>query len=329
MSKNFHLLIPGLLPATQFKFEQSFQNLSQLLSKAQIKPQENLSLESQMIKFFGLVQSTLPAGALCALYYDVIERTQTDQNFCQVDPVQTRLDAHTAFLIQTLYSHLDSHETSKLKSALDILFDPTNQLNCQEDSWFCALTKMEDLSANPIWDVLGKSLHCRLPSGPDAATYQRLMTECEMLLSAQSFGTQDDQCHVDSLWFWGFGTLPEIINTDFDLVLSNEVSIKGLAKCANIGYAGLPKVPTLDLLGDNILLVDTTLLKLQTQGAITDWMDKIQDYDLGWMSLLLEGLRSGEVSSVNLDLGQDIHYKITKNNLHYFWRKVKSVESFI
>lgn len=322
MSKNFHLLIPGLLPEAQFTFEQSFPNLSLLLAKSKAKPQSKLSLDAQISGLFGLAASDFPAGALCALYYNKIKRDQTEQYFCQVDPVQTRLDAQTAFLTKTLYADLSSDDISAVKKILSVLFEPEYHLACQSDSWFCTLPQKADLLANPIWDVLGKSLHRRLPSGPDATTYQRLITECEMLLSTQ-------EVDIDSLWFWGFGSLPKSVSTHFDLLMSNEVSLRGLAKCANIEHADLLDKPNIELSADNILLVDTTLLQLQRQGDVEQWIAAIQYYEQGWMTILLEGLNSGSVVSITLDFGQDIYYKITKNNLNYFWRRRKTLEDFI
>jgi len=322
MSKHFHLMIPGLLPDVQFTFGKSFPNLSLLLAKSKANLQSKLSLDVKISELFGLGESDFPAGALCALYYNIIERDQTEQFFCQVDPIETRLDAQTAFLSKTLYADLCSDDVSKLKKILSTLFEPKYHLRCQSDSWFCTLPHKPDLLANPIWDALGKSLHCRLPSGPDAATYQRLLTECEMLLSTQDMD-------VSSLWFWGFGALPKEVKTDFDLLISNEVSLRGLAKCASIECADLLENPNLESPARNVLLVDTTLLQLQRQGQVEQWIAAIQGYEKGWMAILLEGLSSAKVASITLDFGQDTYYKITKNNLNYFWRRRKALEDFI
>lgn len=331
MSQHFYCLLPGLLPESKISFDEPYPNLATLLSKAESRNKTVYSLEGQIIDFFQLPSPQLPAGALSAYYHDALPAV-SEQNFCQVSPIHTRLDAHTAFCIETLTESLAADEVLQLQSEFNKLLDDGHSLVCEKDAWFFPLSKMPDISVNPIWEVLGKSLHCRLPSGPDAAHFQRLMTECEMLLKSLKCHTQrlaDQQPTLDSLWFWGLGPLPYFVQSQFQHVISNETCVKGLAKYANCQYSDLPNTPKLQSAVDNTLLLDTSLLRLMAKGDIMGWFKQIKAYDEGWIAFLLEGLQAGRIAKVTLDLGRESIYTLTKKNLNYFWRRKKPLEYFV
>lgn len=332
MNHHFYCFLPGLLPESKFTFSKPFGNLACLLSKAQAYEAQQYSVEGQISQFFNLATKQLPAGALSAYYYDAIAVDNHHQVYCRVDPIHTRLDAHTVFLVESLTEALSLSETQEIQTQFNTLLADDHALSCQPKSWFFPLSQSPDVSVNPLWEVLGKSLHCRLPSGPEAAHFQRLATECEMILKSLSCNQQrlvDDLPTIDSLWFWGIGSLPFNPKTHFKTVFSNEDCIKGLAKCAGIQYADIPSVPNLHSEASEILLVDTALLHLMAKGDIEGWQNLIKTYDEGWAAFLLDGLQSGDIAKVTLNVGKNMSYTLTKKNLHYFWRRNKPLEYFV
>lgn len=324
--KTIHLILPGVVPEDQTEITPHYPHLSKILSRATAFRHSAYSLETHLTYLFGLKDQALPTGALGAYYHGLIDQDHPDQWFCRADPVEVQADAHTAFMKSTLYSALNQQDQQAVKSILESLLTPEVRLYQTPKEWYFALSKAQDLVTNPIWEVLGKSLHLRLPSGPDANYFKRLMTEIQMMFSDHAFNQErvGKNKTLDSLWFWGFGKCPEQVICDFDLILSNEPSVGGLAKCAGVPFELLTdKVMPLPENFRKMLIVDTRLLQTLRQAGVEAWMNALSEYEAQWFEMILSSIQNQTLKKLILNLGKNALYILTKWQLNFFWRRVK------
>jgi hypothetical protein len=108
---------------------------------------------------------------------------------------------------------------------------------------------------------------------------------------------------VNSVWFWGGGVLPDHVTTSHELVQSNEVTLRALAKSAKVDGVDLPR--KLGLSG----LVDLR--------AVRD----LAELDAQWLQPALQRLRMGGLASLHLDNEDGTQFTLRRNQRWRFWRK--------
>jgi hypothetical protein len=90
-------------------------------------------------------------------------------------------------------------------------------------------------------DALGDDLANHLPAGQDASRWRALLNEAQIVLTQHPLNAQRVRRGlppVNSLWFWGAGTLPSEVRSKFDSVVSDDAVVVALA-----GLAKLPSFP--------------------------------------------------------------------------------------
>jgi len=82
-----------------------------------------------------------------------------------------------------------------------------------------------------------------LPAGPDAARWQRLMTEAQMLFHAADVDRDREargRRPVNGIWIWGGGQTPHIAHAPYTAVYSDDVLALGLGRLSGAVTSPLP-----------------------------------------------------------------------------------------
>ena len=333
--KKITLVAPGLIPDTKWMLNEPHTYLSTLLSRASVNEERVCSLEATLKQLFSISDDNLPVAAFIAYYRNILQENERDAHFCCADYVHFQADMHTVFLKSVLNRALETSEHEQIQALIRPYIEPLHQLFALQDEQNLVIRLGEnlDIMTNPLWEVLGKSLHMRLPSGPDAAQMQRLMTELQMLLKNAPFNQkrlEQSLATVEGLWLWGFGCLPKKIVSEFDLIMSNESFMGGLAKCAQTTFASLEEEPQTLFQNkyQNVLIVDTRFLYALREEDITQWQQLLKTYEDNYFSVFYHALENKKLSEINFNVGRNKSYTLTRHQLKYFWRRIRSLETF-
>lgn len=151
--------------------------------------------------------------------------------------------------------------------------------------------------------VLGDDLFEHLPDGDNGRQWRALLTEAQVVLHQHPWNEHrvaDGKRAVNSLWFWGAGTLPASVRTVHAQVRSRDALLQGLAKMAGVRIGG---EQTVDALVD---LRQLRSLDQLTRDAITP---------------LLDAIARGELEELRLDFEDGVHYRIHRGQRWRFWKK--------
>ncbi len=328
--------LPGLFNA-YLKEAGPTESLARLVSRATPNP-ASCSIEQSLKSYFqGLEGNELPTGALGALTHGY---TQVDSSefWCVASPVECLVDQKTAYVLGNAHLHLTSSEVLSLIEQLNPFLEQDGISLKGENprEWYCQLTKQFDIASNDFLEVIRKNLAPLLPSGPDKDYWHRLITECQMLLQTSKVNEAralQNKPLVSSLWFWGFGKLPQKITSFFDAVYSNWTEARGLALCANKPIHDLPSEMTNSLINEiqhkKTLFADNRFYDYGKHQHFELWNQLLADYEKNWFKPLLSSLTKGEIDELHLSCANGKDYVLTKSNIKYFWRSIRPISAFI
>lgn len=331
MKKQITLLLPGFVPEHKNVVTQDYEVISRLLSRSTESQSASRGFESTLIQLFSIEQDTLPVAALHALHLG-LTKPNDERMFCYADFVNLTADQQTAFLNYLLTDTLSEAEQQALLPILNDLYAPEFELISHDALNLLATPKQMDFMTNPIWEVIGKSLHCRMPSGPDGLFMQRLMTEFQMAFQTLEINQQrqvNDLPTIDGLWFWGNGVLAQNIKTSFDAIVGHEPYVAGLAKLANVPFVAIGEnIDMGSLPGENILLIDTRLQKALSAKDVFAWQNQMTWCEQYYFKPLAKMLTEKQCAKLIINPMNGKVYRLSPAQLKFFWRRVKKLESF-
>jgi hypothetical protein len=152
----------------------------------------------------------------------------------RADPVTMRADRTQVFTTSCGFADLDQAERDEINRIVvaAMQHEGISTPDCQNGHWCFALDAPLDFEFMPLHQALGLDVAEALPSSREAIPWKRLLTEIqvdlhqsEVNVRRRAGGLQE----INSVWFWGGGTLPAIEEIVFDSVFSNDPVSRGLA----------------------------------------------------------------------------------------------------
>ncbi len=257
----------------------------------------------------------LPAAALLAALSGSFNKSMT---YCLVSPVDCYADQHTVYVAKKTTPLSEATETLLLERLNAFLVQDNITLQkIGNGLWLFVMSHHTEVTFHDVHSLIGQSMSTVLPTGNDAVYWRTLLTECQMLLS-QYAPTQEGS--TTSLWFWGNGRYPDVLQSPFNAIFTNELLLQAMASSAKIQVEALPIRWHSSLLdsANNILIAD---LRFHQQSA-----PDIPLFEEQWLTPLLAALKKGTLSSVRLMVGNHIEYCLKRRHLYYFWRTHKGIE---
>jgi hypothetical protein len=260
----------------------------------------------QLRRHFRLIPDHWPVAALTR-QLDAGDAAQS--SWLRVDPAHVAPDMGGARML----SHgealaLTVEDTAQLLPALRPLFgDAGFALDAPRPSrWYLRLPRESKLPAFAAPDeVLGEDLFAHLPEGDLGRRWRALLTETQVVLHNHPWNAMRASLGkpaVNSLWFWGAGTLPDFVSTHYKQVKGNEILLRALADVA--GVAGTTvEAEEVDALVDLRHLRDLALVAHEA------------------VQPLLEAVRKRELQSLALDFEDGAIFQLRRDQRWRFWRK--------
>ena len=262
---------------------------------------------AQLLRHFALLPRGWPVAAITRAF------DANDANlgaWLRADPAFVRPDLNGARLLASGDAlQLTQADADAFLSVLRPLFgDSGMPIDAPRPArWYLRLMREARLPtmASPE-EALGADLFDHLPEGQEGRRWRALLSEAQVALHQHPLNAQRQAAGkppVNSVWFWGGGVSPDHVTTSHELVQSNEVTLRALAKSAKVDGIDLPR--KLGLSG----LIDLRAMR------------DLADLDAQWFVPALQRLRMGGLTSLELDCEDGKRFTLRRNQRWRFWRK--------
>ncbi|MDA8363663.1 MAG: hypothetical protein M0Z84_07540 [Gammaproteobacteria bacterium] len=343
MERHLTLMVPGLLdlpPGAQEATAPHAPALCTLLARARPVPDEVLqpggresgvsAPEGLLFSLFG-VQATADGNLPVAAVARLGDGGNSDGGWwiC-ADPIYLHPQGAGLILSGNELLQLSAEESRGLVAELAPILTPDGwQLEAlQPHHWYLRVPAPARLRTYSLEQVRGRDVGNFLPAGPDARSWHRLLTEIQLLLHASPLNAEREQHGrppVNSLWFWGGGTLPPPGPSAWTAVWGNGSLALGLARLAGIASHGLPGSAA-HWLGDAgsagaHLVAFESGQAFEPHGEGSAWRQSVESFEQQWLSPLFGALRTGDIASLTLYSPGGVGRRLTPALLRRWWRR--------
>jgi len=159
--------------------------------------------------------------------------------------------------------------------------------------------------------ALGADMFDELPQGPEGRRWRALLSEAQVVLHNHPLNAQRAAAGlapVNSLWFWGAGTLPDHVRSNYARIASDDETLTALAALGGVSIEAKPAS------WNGRANADDTLFDLRDARDLA-----LLERD--WFAPLLAALASGEVKQLRLDFDDDTRYDLARSQRWRFWRR--------
>lgn len=339
---NLHVLIPGLLGKVVHRTQSArtfprFDHIEELLSRGLCMSSGAYGYEAQLCAMFGLPTSKerdLPLGAL--RHYGFSKRLGTEFLLC-ADPVHLRADMTHIVLLDSSQLGLKEEESTFLIGLFNDHFD-SEGFHLEADSvdqWHLRLDTPQSLLTQTLRGVRGNDINRYLPSGERAMYWQGILNETQMLYHNARLNRMRESSGappINSLWFYGAGTLPRIKKNGWSRLWSQDSLAYGLCLLAGVDVQPLPygldRLLTHDPRGVQLICLDC-LATYSSYDEMPAWQQAMQQLEVNWFAPLAQALHQGVVSECTLwdCCGQG--FRLRAADRWKFWRKPRPLYNYL
>ncbi len=325
------LVVPALFATP---IEAPLPALELLLARGRAARAEAASPERWLARAFGLGEAPLPAGALTVL----ATGGEPGPGFwLRADPVHLRLLRDRMALIPSAGFVIERSEAEALVTALNRHFAGELVLDAvQPDRWCVWARGPAAIAAEPPIALAGEDVDANLPRGADAARWNALLNEAQMVLHAHPVNEAREERGapaVNSVWPWGGGALPRAAAGRWQSVSADDPVALGLARLAGARQRPLPAdagawLERAPEEGRHLLLLDA-LRGARALGDAEALALRLRSLEQRWFAPFLAALRSGRVGMVTLHVPDAGHSSETiRGDLRRFWRRARPLASY-
>lgn len=332
------LLVPGLFPqgtaeiAERLVNERALPALAILIGRAERglpAGPEPRGYEADICALFGIEARgrDLPIAALTRLAEGEAHR---DGVWMRADPVYLRPDLGKLLLFDAYTFRLERAEAEALVEALQPVFiDHGLHLAVGADPrcWHLRLTHVPAIRTWSPAAARGRHVDPFLPAGPDQRFWHRLANEVQISLHAAGANRAREargEVPINSLWFWGAGSLPAAPTPLWGGVWSQDPLARGLAR-----FAGCP---TADPPADAVRLIEASA-SIETglvvlgggEGVLPPqdpaaYQSHLLELERAWFSPLVSLLRRGRLRRLVLQT-DGLRFELTPRRVWRLWRR--------
>jgi len=335
------LVIPGLIP-TQATLQTAFDSLRPptlelLVARGRIARRARECFETWLAGAFGLDDDALPAGALTALADDA-QTVDRSARWMRADPVHLHLGRERLTLVPSAAFPLSSEEAVALCETLNAHFADIFKITPSAGRPGCWAAQIAGVVVGfdtPPLEAAGDDVDRHLRAQADAKRSHALLNELQMLLHAHPVNTAREargEPVVNSVWFWGAGSLPSHVEGRWRTISADEPLTQGLARLA--GTRGLPLAASADSWleqvpedGRHLIVLDA----LRAPHALCDaesYLAGVQALEVRWFAPLLEALRTQRIGMLTLhapDAAEALSIETVRADLRRFWRRPRAL----
>lgn len=265
-----------------------------------------------------LFQFTGTSVPVAALTREGDCRDAAGSTWLRADPAHVRADMATARMLACGELGLSLEDCQALLQPLKPLFgDSGFPIDAPTPSrWYLRAPYGAKLPLfAPPERALGDDLRLHLPEGAEAKRWRSLLNEAQVVLHNHPLNQQRiarGQLPVNSLWFWGAGTLPEWVRSEVQRVRTRDATLAALATRAKSAVLPPADGPLPGWNGHSLL----------------DFDDADGLAELGpWLAAIDAALGKGQISRVQLLLASGERGAYEHRNRWRFWRRVQPLSA--
>jgi len=354
LQRHLTLVIPGLLPCSKqdvlayiaFHAKQTppqtlrLRALEMILSRASRSLSPVRGYDELIADVFAVNRQhdrDLPVGAFSALLHNVANRQEHQKWYLRADPVHLRPDGDGLIVFGNQGLNITRAEADAFCAEINAVYDdmPWRLFALTPTQWLLESDVAPKMRTYALDKVIGLSLRDYLPYGDQAKQWHAILNELQMLMHSSSVNAArlaSGETPVNSVWFWGGGSLPESTAdrhaTSWVQCWSNESLSLALAKFTNVPRADLPAdgkqwLSQAITPGRHLMVLEDVNVSAATSD-IHSWWQILSDLDERWLSPCVEALKQGELDSLSLvtDHGQ---FDTNRHRVKRWWTRIRPV----
>jgi hypothetical protein len=333
--RSITLFIPGLFGPDIAVHPDDLPDLPALnwfLTKGAYQTIKPLSPSYGLCELFGLsaeIESDLPIAAISRLSDD---NQHPEGIWLRADPVHVQADRDGLILIDNNRFILSQHDALALAADINMLLKPY-ELELEVPGpyrWYLRVHDDLKLRTTPLDSIVGKDILPYMPSGDDRINLIQLMNDIQMTLHDSDVNKKREQekaLPINSVWFWGYGELPKIIDRHWSFIVSDEMLAKGLSMIAATPFDELPdNYNDIKYAGSNYngLIVINAFQKFSHYHDLEGWLEALIRYEENWFSPLLNALKRNELDQLNIKT-ELRSINLDKGSQYKIWKKRKNI----
>lgn len=333
MGREIHLLVPDLLPKGLGGSGINLPPLSALetlLARADRGPQLLTDPDEYVCALSGFDGENAPLGALCRL----ADTGRRDERWWfRAEPVHLAPD-RDRLCLQADRPDLSSEEAEGLVAELNAHFcNEGLELEIGTPSrWYLAVREIPALRTCSPERLGGVDVRHHLPTGEDALRWHARLNEIQMLLHASVVNAERQArglLPVTGVWLWGGGVLPRVAPySAFDIWAdSGACASRGLARLTGGEVRDLPDSigPVCTSSNERSIVIATVFSRFLRRRDFNGWLSAVERWEVHWFGPLLNGLRRGTISRLELHGGGNVRFVLTSRHVWRFWRRRRSL----
>jgi len=337
-----HILIPGLAwphdDANELCRGLALPSIQTLVAKGHRAQSPAVASEHWLLERFGLEPRHGRPSAPFSLLAE--GRTPGEDTWIHADPVHLRVERNRLVLADRSLLRIAREEADALAAGINAHFGESMAIfPIQPGNWYARLPARPDIKTAPLSSVRGRAIDEWLPRGPDAARWQSVVNELQMLLHEHPVNAAREargELPVNSVWFSGAGRLRPLSAQAFQYVAADDPLARGLAQASAARTSALPRdaLAGLNDAGDAglALFVIDTLAGASRYGDADAWREALAHLEQAWFAPLLAALRNGDIGMLTLHLPGDertLEVETTRADLRRFWRRKQPVSRWL
>lgn len=284
-----------------------------------------------LASLFGLPPQQLPVAAFTHL----ADSGQPCHSYClRADPVHLKADRDRLILYRARDLVIGHDEARQFVSEINTrLGEPGWHLEAgAAQRWYLHLSRPPAMQTRSPQQALGQDCYHTQPTGPDAPAWRRRINEIQMLLHASPLNEARRASGLDeinSLWLWGGGVLPPLVQSRWNRVMARDPLARGLALASGDVGADLPATlgGCAAAADDEVLVVVERCGESLHFGDLASWQEWFRRCNRNWIEPLEAALRSGRISAVTLYPGRGRRFTLTARSLRRWWRRVRPLSA--
>lgn len=249
------------------------------------------------------------------------------QSWLRADPVHLRVHKDGLILLPPETLEIAEDESRELTRALNRQFEAEEFVFHAPHSrrWYLKMPQAPKIRTVTLKKATGRDVNRLLPEGEERLRWHRIFNEVQMLLHAHPLNTtREDRgvAVVNSLWFWGGGTLPAVSST-VDALQSDDPLALGLAGLAGIASAS-PAVDGGFPTGNNTIVDLRNAEREFMRGDVAGWRRALETLETRWFAPLFNSLRServGKAVIATVTGGRGHEWSVTRGARWQIWKR--------
>ncbi len=320
------LYVPGLFDVEiEADRPTELATLELLLARGQKKPVRSIPHNAALCELFGYVHGVDEDIPMAAIGRLIDDEMRPEGYWMRADPVHLHADQKSISLLDVGNLSLTQHDALALAACVQQSFSELGwELEVPVPTrWYVKMDSKPQIRTTEIQAVMGKEIQQYLPTGADAVLWHRLMNEIQVQLHNADINKLREErgdLPVNSLWLWGTGTLPGLLERCWTRVYSDDNNTLGLSMLSNTPGSPLPGTAGDIFIEDNrradVLVVMSDFQTTMLQRA--QRRQQLLEFENNWCITLLDRLREGKLHSLSI-ITRKWEFRINKLSMMKFW----------